>query len=165
MIEGLSVSAVVNNSVNFGIGLDTLSGLIRRIPTYSNLDKADTIVIHIGLNDLPLQTDISMLNGYTQLVSVLPSHVPVVITSILMPHKVSDKKAYQSRIEHINQELSSLCNIYQNVYFFDLNKALENNADKINDLYLPDGTHLNQAGNQIWISTLQQQISDINNGR
>lgn len=49
--QGLCVSAVASHSVNYGIGSDTTFGVLERLKYYRSINRADVVVISIGVND------------------------------------------------------------------------------------------------------------------
>jgi len=59
--QGLNVSAVKQNSVNFGIGGDTTKGVINRITDYKVKETQD-IYLLIGINDLQFRGNEEIIN-------------------------------------------------------------------------------------------------------
>jgi hypothetical protein len=61
--QGLAVTAVINPSVNYGIGSDTTVGVLNRLPVYKSIEKASTVVIAIGVNDMEYRSNEEILRN------------------------------------------------------------------------------------------------------
>ena len=52
IVQGLATAAVAPASVNYGIGTATTVDLIGALPSYRSLERAGSVVLSIGINDL-----------------------------------------------------------------------------------------------------------------
>ena len=79
IIQGLYVSAVTENGVNFGISGDTTAGVLERIDKYTILNKARAVVIAIGINDIPRRNNKKIIENLLLFVKVVKNVVIVFI--------------------------------------------------------------------------------------
>jgi lysophospholipase L1-like esterase len=161
--QGLAVAAVHPLSINYGIGSDTTKGVIYRLPTYmSALERAECIVLAIGINDIRYRNADGAIQNYVQILDALPDDVRVVVSAIL-PIDVDARSELADRkdwIERFNSELRRLASEREMVMFVDSSKGLDVDLDGRLDesLHDGDGVHLNSAGNTVWASNLREAI-------
>ena len=163
LIQGLAVSAVHNNSVNFGIGNDTTVGVLSRLKQYSSILNSKAVVISVGINDLKYRSNTEILKNYKEILEIIPDNIPVLINSILPVNEIiSNNKAYNSRLLDLNKQLKNLCSQNDRLYFLDMTKFLINSDGNLSGQYhVGDGVHLNRKGNSIWILKLKESLSTI----
>jgi len=164
LIQGVAVSAVVSPSVNFGIGADTTTGLIQRIPEYSSISRSKTVVIAIGINDLNRRDNKEIISNYKKIISLIPSNIKILFSAILpIDESTSITGLSNERIRSINIELEVLCSKSQRLYFLDITEQLTRADGQLSEeFHIGDGLHLNSSGNRIWISNLKEGLSEIN---
>ena len=84
--QGLATAAVAPTSINYGIGTSTTADLIGALPTYKSLERAGTVVLAIGINDLARGMRSDLTSRYQQIVATLPSAASLVWSSLLPVH-------------------------------------------------------------------------------
>jgi len=160
MVQGLAVTAIIDNAINFGIGQDTTLGVINRIPLYTSLKYAKLIVIAIGVNDLVSRNNQQIINNYKHIIRIIPKNVPVLFSSVL-PVKRKDL-SINSRIGRLNKRLKIICSKADRTYFLDISSLIEDSQGNLDNKYhIGDGLHLNKLGNQLWIDQIKNKISKI----
>jgi lysophospholipase L1-like esterase len=162
--QGLYVTTVRPNSVNYGIGGDTTLGVLARLDTYQTaMQNASAIVVAIGVNDLTRRSGDELIQNYTRILESLPN-VPIFISSILpVDESILGKKGLNSQILKVNDLLKQLASDYDNVEYIDNQNALDENDDGVLDakFHTGDGLHLNSVGNTAWASVLRNSLSTI----
>lgn len=160
--QGLCVSAVATPAVNYGIGGDTTAGLLSRLPVYGSLNRASSIVLAIGVNDLPYRSNEAILSNYKTIVETLPPSVPVVISGVLpLDEKAREEWRNQNRerIAGLNEALAEIARNDPRLYFVDAGPFLTDSEGNLHrDLQYGDGIHLNSKGNEIWIRELRATL-------
>ena len=73
LTQSLAVSAISPRSVNYGIGNDTLIGVLKRIGEYKSIYRSSMIVIAVGINDLKIGKNIEeILYNYEAIIKKIP---------------------------------------------------------------------------------------------
>jgi len=163
IVQGLAVAAVHPLSINYGIGSDTTKGVLDRLPIYMPaLERARTIVLAIGINDIRYRSADDSIQNYIRILDTLPQDRRVVVSAIL-PIDESSRVELAGRKEWINRFNTSLRRITdarELVMFVDSATALDTDGDGRLDpsLHDGDGVHLNSAGNIVWASRLPDAI-------
>ena len=99
LIQGLAVSEIAPNSVNYGIGADTTLGVLTRLGFYKSLSRARIIFIMIGLNDLKRRSNAEIITNYQKILEAMPKDRAVIIGAILpVDEKVSQVGSRNKRI-------------------------------------------------------------------
>ncbi|WP_319587292.1 GDSL-type esterase/lipase family protein [uncultured Desulfobulbus sp.] len=164
-IQGLCVSAVVNPSVNFGIGTDTTIGLLKRLPKYQSLKRASMCVIAIGGNDIKRRDNEEILKNYSAILQAVPPHLPVVFSAVVSidEHVRDDLIGKNRRILELNNGLETICKAQgPKCTFVDPNQKLVDASGNLRKEYHEgDGVHLNGVGNSIWIQELKEIILKV----
>ncbi len=164
--QGLCVSAVVSPSVNYGIGGDTTAGVLDRIETYTSIQKADAIVIAVGINDMGVRSDDEIMRNYARLVTQVPPNIPLIFSAIL---PINEKRCAREwfggtcglndRLKSINVRLQKLTMASSRICFVDAGPSLVDARGNLSDEFHDgDGVHLNAKGNSIWIQHLRTAI-------
>ena len=156
--QGLCVAAVTSAGVNYGIGGDTTTGVLRRLNTYEPaLSRASALIIAIGINDLPTKSNDEILTSYTHILRSLPE-VHVIVSSVLPVDESghADRKGWNDRIREVNRRLGMLAKRHH-CHFVDNQASLDRDADGSLDseFHVGDGIHLNSKGNATWAANLR----------
>ncbi|MBD3337195.1 MAG: hypothetical protein GF355_16910, partial [Candidatus Eisenbacteria bacterium] len=164
MVQGLSVSAVAAPAVNYGIGGDTTSGVLARLPAYDSLKKARAIVVAVGINDMEIRDNAGILSNYAEILRRLPEDVPVIISAVLPVDEEirTDWRGWnRDRIAPLNSELARLAHGSRNLHFVDAAPLLvDPRGNLAGELHVGDGLHLNPQGNAVWIEVLRAAVAD-----
>jgi lysophospholipase L1-like esterase len=158
--QGLAVIAVSPQSINYGIGQDTTTGVLKRIPYYRSILKSKAVVIAIGINDLKRRNNDEIINNYLKIVKLIPRNIPVLFSAILPVDEVaSGRMGINKRVKELNNNLSEICNKNQRLHFLNISKLVINAYGNLStDYHIGDGVHLNRFGNKIWIEKLKEYI-------
>ncbi len=163
LIQGLCVTAVTPNAVNYGIGSDTTQGLLHRLPHYHSLPRCRTAVLAIGVNDFDTYTNAEVLKNYRDLLNAIP--IPVIISAVLPVDERDQPRltGYNTRIRDLNRELTQLCREHSRCQFVDAGGQLvESDGQLAASNHVGDGVHLSPAGNAIWIAALRKVFETHN---
>lgn len=155
--QGLNVAAITHPAINYGIGMDTTYGLIKRIPLYSSLDRASHIVIAIGVNDLirTHRKNDDILDNYRHIFTLLPTDVPVIVQAIIPVDERVTMQGFNKRVTQINQQLALIATANK-ARFIDMSDELTNAEGNLKtEFHIGDGLHLTTTAYQIWIKTLK----------
>lgn len=158
-VQGLAVSAVSNNAVNFGIAGETTLGLLERLPKYDSINTARSVVIAVGYNDIKRRANAMIYQNVRRILDSFPSKMPIVLNMVFPVFKQDnpvENERINSRIRELNASLRDLSNRFGNVYFLEFPDFYSKNESNFSDYYLEDGVHLNASGYEIWIKQLRQ---------
>ncbi len=161
--QGLAVSAVYPQAVNFGIGGDTTTGVLQRLPYYSAIKQAKAVVLAIGVNDLRWRDNQSIIHHFDQIIAQIPNTVPIIISAILpVDENIPSKVGMNTRIQQINTILSQRYQDKQQINFINITPQLINSHNNLHTYYhIGDGIHLSPLGYKVWIKALQQSIHKL----
>jgi lysophospholipase L1-like esterase len=155
-IQGLCVTEVAANAINYGIGGDTTEGMLARLPQYQSLTRAGAVVVSVGGNDLlkgRRESEIEM--SYQQILDRMPDKLPVIFCS-LTPATQAAGGQLNDRVVSLNQALRRICASRPNCRFVDLNVTLCDGQGFLLGQYAEsDGAHLNGRGNRVCIEKLR----------
>lgn len=163
-IQGLDVDSVASRAANYGIGGDTTAGVLRRLPLYASLDRARTVVLEVGTNDLAASLPREIIANYAAIVAAVPRRVGIVVNAVL---PVSASKSVEGgkplsrnqAIEAINRGLAEICAARPGCAFLDPGRILANRAGDLAAEYdRGDGLHLNPAGYRVWSEILRAAL-------
>ena len=158
-IQGLAVSEVIPNSVNFGIGKDTIQGLIYRINEYDATSSAKNIVIAVGINDLIDPNVESSIKKYHQLLKLIPESSFLVVNAIFfVDEELAESSLSNVAIKRLNLRLKRLVEQRDNSKFIDINAQITSRGQLSDKYHIGDGIHLNEKGYDIWIKMLSQSL-------
>lgn len=161
LIQSLYVEAVACPAVNYGIGNDTTAGLRARLPRYGAVERASTIVIAIGGNDLKYWDNHHILTEYRQLLEALPHGVPIICCGVLPVQEALRRHARitNQRIADFNAALRSLCAADPRCRYLDLAPGLQDSTGNLaTNRHEGDGVHLNREGASIVVEELRRQL-------
>jgi len=162
IIQGLAVTAVVNPSVNYGIGNDTTVGVLKRLPVYHSIERASAVVIAIGINDMKYRSNEEILSNMKAISNHLPKNIPIIFSAVL-PINEARRTDWQgrnhTRIKEFNLQLKKWVEASDNIFFVDAGPQLSDEKGNLADQFHEgDGMHLNSRGNAIWIQQLTGAI-------
>lgn len=167
IIQGLCVSAVTSPSVNYGIGSDTTSGILQRIPYYNSLSRARVIVVAVGINDLMVATETDIIDNYKAILKILPANVPVLFSAVLPVAKNAPAAlgSHSNRqIKSLNSRLKAFTDESSRTFFLDAGLLLVDEDGYLSDkFHIGDGVHLNTEGYNTWIIELRNTLNKIPN--
>ena len=161
--QGLAVSAVYPQSVNFGIGQDTTFGVVTRLPIYTSIPRSKLVVVAVGVNDLMRRQNDEIIENYRKIISLIPANVPILFSAIFPVDEVaSELKGVNARINKINIRLGQLCSDNPRLYFINSSEFfVDANGGLAQDFHIGDGIHLNSIANGIWITKLNAMVKII----
>jgi len=165
--QGLCLSAIVPNSVNYGIGGDTTVGVLQRLKIYGSLQKAGAVVVAIGVNDLKYDiTNEEILRNYANILAQMPAHIPIILSAIFpIDEEVRTLwPGWNQRILALNTGLKALASSSKKYFFTDAGRLLVDSKGNLSDKYHDDGIHLNAKGNAVWIIELQKTLKNAQQG-
>jgi len=163
LIQGFNTTLVMGNSLNFGIGQDTIQSLSKRIDQYNSIHDAEFIFLQIGGNDLALYTDDQIEQKINDLAGKL-SKAKKLYWSALLPVINSEKfrksGRTNDRILKISDYIKGVCNSMTNCVFVNVPQQLySSDRDGLkNSLHIGDGLHLNDIGYRIWAKSIRDEI-------
>lgn len=161
-IQGLCVTEVAANAINYGIGGDTTEGMLARLRDYQSLARAGAVVVSVGENDLrrgrkPADIELS----YRQILAQLPEKVPVFFCS-LTPCAKSVAGPLNTAVLSLNPVLQKLCASRPNCHFVNLNETLCGADGFLLPEYADaDGSHLSARGNRVCIEKLRASLREL----
>lgn len=161
--EGLAVTAVTSNGINFGIGGDTTIGVLNRVRQYTSLNKTQTIVLAIGVNDLKVRENSEIIENFKKIFHELQekSGARIVISAILPTNEAvrPEWKGFNARINDLNQFLAAFCDSNDQFSFLNIGPLLANIQGNLDSQYHNgDGVHLSTKAYQLWINALKHAI-------
>jgi lysophospholipase L1-like esterase len=159
LTQGMAVNNILPYAVNFGIGHDTIDGVLQRIRTYKSINKMATVIIAVGINDLRKLSVKTAISHYTDLLNELRKLNNVYIHEVLPIDQNILGNKLQNKITLFNQQLFNVTKEFDTVHFLrKSNKFIDSNGSLKASLHLGDGLHLNKAGYDIWINQLKEQL-------
>ncbi len=161
--QGLSLAAVTPLGVNYGIGSDTTEGVLLRLPAYRSLERASTVVLAIGVNDLSRRSNEAILVNFQKIIAALPPGPRLLLSAILpLDESVSrrNRGCNAERIIPLNRALAALAQAEpQRITFLNAGPSLVDEVGNLRSEYhVGDGVHLSPEGYAIWISHLREAL-------
>ncbi|MEM7789904.1 MAG: GDSL-type esterase/lipase family protein [Verrucomicrobiota bacterium] len=161
-IQGLAVSAVTDNSINYGIGGDTTSTVLRRIDVYESIQRVSAIVLLVGVNDVRWRSNEVILKDYKLILERLAEANSIIIVSIFpvgsgigrMPTDETNR-----RIRELNQGLLELAQANEDVNYLDLYTVMSDEDGSLKKYFdAGDGLHLSIRGYNVLIQALKSGL-------
>lgn len=152
-IQGMDVSKVSPNGINLGIGGENIMGLYQRLVDYPKLNRAATIVIAAGMNDICHNSEEEIKSKYNALLTRINSK-NVIISSIQPSRRDDLCPEVKSKIKTFNHFLESTCGTTPGCKYVNLAKTIRNDRD----YYEIDGLHLNEKGYKAWYSLIKTEL-------
>lgn len=161
MVQGMAVSSIHPNAVNFGIGSETSLETLSRLRSYAPLEQAACVIVVTGVNDVLNQNTEHTFEHLKVIIRTLPSTKPIFISQLLpVDETIASRQGLNKRIEKINQQILELQNHDTQVYVLRYNTIFgRDGLDK--NLHRGDGLHLNAKGYVLWISSIKQQVGQV----
>jgi lysophospholipase L1-like esterase len=162
-IESLDVGQVADHAVNYGIGGDTITGVMRRLRVYKSLPSARAVVLLVGSNDLIERPAADASKGYASLLAALPG-APLIAVGVLP----IDERAVRydqghrdnEEIAKLDKAIKALCDARPSCSFLDLRSRFADESGNLAAAFdWGDGLHLNAAGYRIAIDALRAEIA------
>jgi len=162
-IQGLSVTGVAKDGINFGIGGDTTEGVLARLPMYSSLAKARAVVFAVGDNDLRRgRTEAEVARNYEKIVAQVPKTVPIFFCSIVPCVDGLDYAEINRGIASLNRSLTELCASNSRCHLVDLGPNFNDERGALRCEYADDdGVHLNGSGYRLCIEKLRGALHPV----
>jgi lysophospholipase L1-like esterase len=142
---------------NFGFGWDRIENVLWRV-YHDELDgfSAKLVVLMIGTNNLEINTDQEIMEGFKLLVQAVKERQPnaTILLCGLLP-----RRNFEKRISDLNMKISDLVGIRDGIVYTDFGQALLNNESKIDESLFSDGLHPNAKGYQKLTPLIQKSLS------
>lgn len=158
-VQGLCVPCVTRLGINFGIGADTTVGVAHRLAQYASVQRAQSVFLSVGVNDLKYRSVSELLQNYSALIDTLPEAADVFVNAVwpVNPNIDARWRAYPEKINRLNQQLERLCGERDNCRYFDVTNELKDSAGYLRvDLQVGDAIHLNHKGYSLVIAMLKK---------
>lgn len=129
---------------------------------------AKRVFIMLGLNDISFGVDYT-LGNWEKLIQNIQEACPdieIFIQSATPLHANRDKpgnKLNNKNMNLYNEGLQGLCDKY-GCHYVDVSSALKDENGQLKDAYCSDAyCHMTYAGLEVWIDTLKEYVSNLNN--
>lgn len=160
--QGLCVSAVGDNCVNFGIGSLKIHELSEHIKQLKSIHDSNTIVINIGINDIIDGDFQKQPNEIANLVNHLPKNKNIIWISTL-PVNFFKLSINNNDIISINKTIKNICE-KNKYYYLDIYVLFFSKNNQIIEKYFQeDGVHLSGDGYKIIINELKSHFENKHN--
>jgi lysophospholipase L1-like esterase len=166
LVQSLDVSAVADRAANYGIGADTIEGMMHRLTVYQSIPRARAVVLAIGINDLLLHDAASVAADYARLIDEFPQEVPLVLSLVLPVEEAALRyKApfrNNSEIRSLNARISGFCRMHARCTVSDVSSDLVDARGNLRrEFHEGDGLHLSAEGYRVWISALRRSLNEL----
>lgn len=163
MVQALATSAIADQTVNYGIGADTIAGLRERLPIYRSMATARALVLSIGVNDLWWRDNREIESLYADLLARLPADVPVLANALFPVAEQYDfPPATNARIKALNEAFGQIASEHRNVTFIDYSARFADGDGELAQRYhIGDGLHLNTQGYRLWSDILREHLRQL----
>jgi lysophospholipase L1-like esterase len=161
LTQGLNVAAVANQSINYGIGMDTSYGLLKRVSQYKSLTKASTVVIAIGINDLirVKRSPADVLEHYKQILDSLASDKKVIIQAVFPVDEREGLADTNEKIMELNDKLLLLAKDRKHLFINLQDEFVNSEGNLQTDFHIGDGLHLSSQAYKLWIQALAETLT------
>lgn len=170
IMGGIPADSVGSNAVNFGLGGDTTRVLLRRMALLRSLDRAEAVVIEVGVNDLKYRTPTETAYLYGEILDRIPPATPTIALSVLPVDEANPVVARRSDLRNaaitvLNDAIRATCQRRPNCRYLDLWPVIwdVNRGTPVLDNLRTDGWHLSAEGGErigAWIqNTLEHDRS------
>lgn len=163
LTQGLNVSAVTDKAINYGIGMDTSFGLLKRVPRYKSLSRVSTVVIAIGINDL-IRIDrelADIIDNYKKILRSLPPQANIVMQAIFPVDENTDLVGINEKIIQLNAMLQSLAEEEKHDFLNLREDFIDEDGNLLKELHRGDGLHLSTKGYSRWIDALARHLTSL----
>ncbi|MCE7061111.1 SGNH/GDSL hydrolase family protein [Dyadobacter sp. CY343] len=143
------------SSVNMGYGWDRIENVLWRI-YHGELDgfNAKQIVVNIGTNNLHLNTDAEIVEGWKLLISALKYRQPKAKITF---SGIYPRRAQEQRVVLLNEQLAQLAG-QENIGFIDPGKVFLDKEGKIDEALFGDGLHPNAKGYELLGNAIKSAV-------
>lgn len=160
---GLTTSNIAPRSENFGIGGDTIDGLIKRLPRY-DLSNANAIVVQIGINNWRADRLTNIGMKYRHMLGLLPPGIPITVVSLAPVNARTNLSFADARFPAAwlaaNLAIAQACAARTQCLFVDISKMLSDRNGVLRPRYdSGDGLHLSSVGYDLWERSVEQRLS------
>ena len=153
-IQGLDASQLRCPATNFGIGAETAEGLMQRLPRYRSVDRADTIILQTGLNNL-LRGDTDTLRDTLQrIITEMSRHAHLLLVPYQKMVRPKWDESQQRELDQWNDTQREICDAAprcSNVPIDTINRVPERYLES-------DGIHLNKAGYDVLLEAINREL-------
>lgn len=158
IIQGLSVDAVIQPSVNYGIGGDTTEGVLERMGDYA-YGRASAVVFCVGGNDLKLREPEEVIANMKNIIDRIDPTLPIIVSSVPLEAESYRPHASRSndRILKLNALLAKLTTRSNHLHFCD-HPNLSEAGQLLRHLHVGDGVHPNNEGNRLLAANFRMAI-------
>jgi lysophospholipase L1-like esterase len=158
IIQGLCVDAVIQPSVNYGIGGDTTVGVLERMGDYA-YGRAGAVVLCIGGNDLKFRKPTAVLGNVKNIIDRIDPSLPIVVSSVPLEDESFRPPAGHNNGEilKLNALLEQLADNSSRLYYCD-HSNLSESGQLLRHLHVGDGMHPNNEGNRILAANFRMAI-------
>lgn len=161
LTQYLHVDVITPKAVNFGIAEDTTDGVLKRVPLYQSLKKAQAIVLMIGINDFCIyhRQIPEVFENYQKIIDNLPPHIPLLVCEMLpIREPIKPVEKITEKINDFNKELAKWTESQPERFY--LVKAFAGLSDENRFLkaeyHWHGGVHLNYYGYLVWIDEVKK---------
>ncbi|HEV2672899.1 MAG TPA: GDSL-type esterase/lipase family protein [Aliidongia sp.] len=154
ILASLDAQRISGTAINQGVVGDTARSLKYRLPLYQAIDRAKTIVIMVGTNDLKYREPATIGTDFVDLLAALPASKPKMVGAIL-PVDGNNLLVRQrpwltnSRIEAANRAISRACDQVADCKFFDVRDRTAAYFPDNPAMFRADGWHLSYVGRRL----------------
>ena len=166
LTQGLPVSSVIKDAVNYGVGTDDTTGLANRINQYESVKSAKALVIAIGVNDLLIRSNDEISDNYIELLDALPPG-PLIFCSLMLPIQESVRSEWygrsSKRIRELNKRFAAICENRGHVVIDATTALSDQQGELIADYHEGDGLHLASNGYKVWMAVIKEALDAASN--
>ena len=165
LTQGLNVAEVTNHAINFGIGMDTSVGLLKRIPEYKSLNRASTIVIAIGINDMlrKQRNPDAIIENYKKILDLIPPDKTVIMQATFPVDESMGLVGFNKRIITYNEKMESLAKEKGHLFLNIGSQLVGSQGGLKANFHIGDGLHLSTEAYALWIKALNKNILSASN--
>lgn len=164
-VQGLCVTEVAKDGINFGIGNDTTEGVLARLPVYTSLMRARSVVFVVGDNDLRQgRSEAEVVANYKKIIAQVPKPTPIFFGSLLPCVEKPEFVNINRGIESLNRSLKEICAADSRCHLVDLVPAFSDERGCLRrELAEDDGVHLNGVGYRLCIQKMREALENSGN--
>ena len=162
-IQGMCVTEVTKDGINYGIGGDTTEGVLARLPVYTSLQRARAVVFSVGDNDLRQgRSPAEVAANYQKIIAQVPKTVPVFFCSSTPCVGIPEHAEINRGIDSLNHALKDLCAAEPRCRLVALNLILNDERGCLRPEFADaDGMHLNGPGCRLCIAQLREALAGV----
>lgn len=170
-MQELYTQPIAALSANFGIGGDTILGLLQRIDRYESLSRSGAAVLAIGLNDLKYREAQEAAVLFSKVLSRIPPRNRVVVSAVLPIDESVGEASHggmrsNQHIGELNDLMATACTADERCTFVPVPPELVDPAGGLPpDAHVGDGVHLSAEGAVVWGRALAAALSAAGAGR